>query len=67
VVVMGRIRGSSIKKLAMKLLKVYPDRFSTDFEQNKQVLKELGIIDSKRIRNRVAGYIVRLKKREEAS
>ena len=61
---MGRIKTTMIKNLGKKLLKKYPDKFTTDFEENKKVLKELGIIDSKRIRNRVAGYIVRLKKRE---
>lgn len=61
---MGRIKTTMIKNLGMKLLKKYPDKFTSDFEHNKLVLKELGIIDSKRIRNKVAGYIVRLKKRE---
>ncbi len=62
--VVGRIKTSMIKNLGIKLLKKYPDKFTTDFEHNKQVLKELGIFDSKKIRNKVAGYIVRLKKRE---
>jgi small subunit ribosomal protein S17e len=62
---MGRIRTKMIKNLAKKLLKPYPDRFTTSFEHNKSVLKELNVIDSKKIRNKVAGYIVRLKKREE--
>lgn len=61
---MGRIKTTMIKNLGMKLLKKYPDKFTSDFEHNKLVLKELGIIDSKKIRNKVAGYIVRLKKRE---
>ena len=61
---MGRIKTTMIKNLGMKLLKKYSDKFTSDFEHNKMALKELGIIDSKRIRNKVAGYIVRLKKRE---
>ncbi len=61
---MGRIKTSMIKNLGIKLLKKYPDKFAADFEHNKQVLKELEIFDSKKIRNKVAGYIVRLKKRE---
>ncbi len=61
---MGRIKTKMIKNLGKKLEKAYSDRFTADFEHNKAVLKELGIIDSKKIRNKVAGYIVRLKKRE---
>ncbi len=61
---MGRIKTTMIKNLGTKLLKKYPDKFTSDFEHNKIVLKDLGIIDSKKIRNKVAGYIVRLKKRE---
>ncbi len=62
---MGRVKGNMIKKLGMKLLKANPDKFTTDFDTNKNIIKQLGIIDSKKIRNKVAGYIVRLKKREE--
>ncbi|HIQ49841.1 MAG TPA: 30S ribosomal protein S17e [Nanoarchaeota archaeon] len=61
---MGRIKTTMIKNLGKKLLKKYPDKFTTDFEHNKKVLKELGIFESKKIRNKVAGYIVRLKKRQ---
>ncbi len=61
---MGRIKTRMIKNIGKKLVKMYPDKFTTDFEHNKAVLKELGIIDSKKVRNKVAGYIVRLKKRE---
>lgn len=61
---MGRVKTTMIKNIGKRILKKYPDKFNTDFENNKMVLKELGIIDSKKIRNKVAGYIVRIKKRE---
>ncbi len=61
---MGRVKSTAIKGLGMKLLRMYPDKFTADFEHNKNAIKELGMIGSKRIRNKVAGYIVRLKKRE---
>lgn len=59
---MGRIRTKDIKDLARDLHEVYGERFSPDFEQNKSVMGELKIVEgkSKRFRNRVAGYIVRL-------
>ncbi|MHC1629593.1 MAG: 30S ribosomal protein S17e [Methanoculleaceae archaeon] len=51
------IKPSYIKNFANELLNVYGDRFSTDFSGNKQVVDEVADVDSKRVRNRVAGYI----------
>jgi ribosomal protein S17E len=59
---MGRIRTHFIKSLAEQLIKLYPERFSEDWLANRQVLDELRIIDEKFTRNKVAGYIVRLKR-----
>ncbi len=58
---MGKIRNKNIKKLAKTLLEKYPDLFSVDFESNKKaLLKFRNLIQSKKVRNQVAGYIVRL-------
>ena len=56
---MGRIRAKWIKNLAGDLVKQYPDRFSKDFKNNKKILEELKIVDSKLMRNRLAGYLVK--------
>ena len=37
----------------------YGDRFSRDFDENNLTVAELTVVDSKRVRNRVAGYITR--------
>tara|TARA_Y100000310_G_scaffold338341_1_gene427709 strand:- start:1768 stop:1950 length:183 start_codon:yes stop_codon:yes gene_type:complete len=56
---MGRIKSTLIKRTAKGLLKG-ENVFNEDFENNKKVLgKDL---PSKRIRNKIAGYISRLKK-----
>lgn len=60
---MGKIRTTMIKRLAKEFVNNYPDKFTVDFEKNKQLLKELGAFPSKKIRNQVAGYIVRMIKR----
>ncbi|MCD6476943.1 MAG: 30S ribosomal protein S17e [Candidatus Aenigmarchaeota archaeon] len=60
---MGRIRTKWIKNLSKDLISQYPDKFNTDFENNKKVLNELNIIPDKLIRNKVAGYIVTLLKK----
>jgi len=51
-----------VKNLARKLLETYPDLFTTDFERNKQLVKELTDIKFKHLQNRVAGYVTHLVK-----
>ncbi|RLF06470.1 MAG: 30S ribosomal protein S17e [Thermoprotei archaeon] len=61
---MGKVRPAYIKNTARMLLEKYPDKFTDDFEHNKRVVGEL-IQTSKRVRNRIAGYITRLVKRRQ--
>ncbi len=56
---MGNIRPNYIKSLAALLLEEHADAFGTDFAQNKESVIKYTNIESKGIRNRVAGYIVR--------
>lgn len=53
------IKPSYIKNLGIELLKKQRGYFSKDFEANKQQLGISAVIGSKRVRNRVAGYITR--------
>jgi small subunit ribosomal protein S17e len=46
-----------IRRISTELLEKYPDRFSVNFEENKKVIKEIAIVRSKILRNRIAGYI----------
>ncbi|MCD6477565.1 MAG: 30S ribosomal protein S17e [Candidatus Aenigmarchaeota archaeon] len=57
---MGRIRTTSIKNISRELLNMYPDDLGSDFISNKEFLKDL--IESKKLRNKIAGYIVNLKR-----
>lgn len=61
---MGRVRQTYIKRLAKDFVESDMD-FSQDFDENKQALKETEEFSSKRLRNRVAGYITTLKGQEE--
>lgn len=56
---MGNIRPNYIKSLATQLLEEQGDIFTTDFTRNKENVTRYTNIESKVIRNRVAGYIVR--------
>jgi small subunit ribosomal protein S17e len=46
-----------IRRISTELLEKYPERFSVNFEENKKVIKEIAIVRSKILRNRIAGYI----------
>lgn len=39
------------------LIEKFPEIFSADFEKNKKALGEVAEISSKKLRNRLAGYI----------
>ena len=60
---MGRIKSTMVKGATKKLLKS-ENVFSSDFENNKKLLKNT--MPSKSIRNKIAGYISRLMRVEEA-
>ncbi|MHB8585615.1 MAG: 30S ribosomal protein S17e [Thermoplasmatota archaeon] len=60
---MGNIRPTYIKRVAIELVDRFPDRFTTNFEANKELVKELSDIEGKQMRNRITGYVTRLKKR----
>jgi len=51
------IKPAYVKKTANLLMERYPDAFGPDFEHNKEVVQELTNIESKNVRNRVAGYV----------
>lgn len=41
------------------LLERHPDAFTGDFERNKEQVETLTHVESRQVRNRVAGYITR--------
>lgn len=57
---LGKVRPEHVKKFARELVELYPDKFSTDFQNNKKVVESLAQIYSAKLRNRIAGYITRL-------
>lgn len=58
---MGKVRIAAVKKVARELVERYPDKFTTDYESNKKVMADLIDAKTKRLRNRVVGYVTRLK------
>jgi len=53
------IKPSYIKTMGTELLNKQRENFSNNFDENKQQLGSSAVIGSKRVRNRVAGYITR--------
>jgi small subunit ribosomal protein S17e len=51
-----------IKRISIELIERYPYSFGTDFEPNKQFLKQVGLDVSKKLRNKVAGYVTTIVK-----
>ncbi|PIN73231.1 30S ribosomal protein S17e [Candidatus Woesearchaeota archaeon CG10_big_fil_rev_8_21_14_0_10_45_16] len=61
---MGRIKTTFIKRKTRELLKIHGENFTTDFTQNKVLTSRHTVIPSKKLRNVIAGYMTRLKKKE---
>ncbi|WP_115865452.1 30S ribosomal protein S17e [Halorussus litoreus] len=55
------IKPDYVKKTGNVLLDRYPEAFTADFEQNKESVTKLTNIESKGVRNRIAGYVTRKK------
>lgn len=56
---MGSIRQTYIKSTVDTLIRQYPDEFGTDFEVNKGKVEMLAEVQTKEVRNHVAGYVTR--------
>jgi small subunit ribosomal protein S17e len=54
-----------MKRIARELVERFPDKFTTDFESNKKLVDTFTNISSKKLRNRVAGYITQLQKQKK--
>jgi small subunit ribosomal protein S17e len=57
----GKVRIAAVKKISRELVALYPNAFGVDYEANKKALAPLVDARTKRLRNRIVGYITRLK------
>jgi small subunit ribosomal protein S17e len=64
---MGRIKTASIKVMGNEIIKEHGKLFTDNFEKNKKVLEEIREINSKKIKNILAGYITKEIKRVKKS
>ena len=57
---MGKVRPERVKRIARELVSRHPDKFTTNFENNKKLDETLIETSSTKLRNRIAGYITSL-------
>merc|ERR1711982_92641 len=62
---MGRVRTKTIKKASRLIIEKYYPRLTLDFQTNKRLTEEVAVIPSKKMRNKIAGYVTHLMKRIE--
>jgi small subunit ribosomal protein S17e len=54
---LGKVKTEHIKRLAKELMLRFPDKFSSNFDDNKSVVDALTEGATTKVRNQVAGYI----------
>ena len=60
---MGRVRTGLVKRAARQIIEKYYTRLTLDFDTNKKICEEVALIPSKRLRNKIAGFVTHLMKR----
>jgi len=54
---LGKVKTEHIKRLAKELMERFPNKFSSNFDDNKHVVDALTQGATTKVRNQVAGYI----------
>ncbi len=62
---MGKIKHTFIKRGARRIYEQSPGEFSTDFNKNKEAIKAKDVVESKSIRNKMAGYMIKIIKNKQ--
>ena len=61
---MGNVRPTYIKRVANQLLESYPQFFTEDFQHNKIMVGRVTDVSSKKMRNRIAGYLTTVRRKQ---
>merc|ERR1712227_98776 len=62
-IAMGRVRTKTVKGASRRLIENYYQILTEDFDTNKRVIDQVAEIQTKRLRNKIAGFTTHLMKR----
>ena len=57
------VRTKTVKRSARSIIEKYYSRLTLDFDTNKRIVDEVAVTPSKKIRNKIAGFITHLMRR----
>ena len=60
---MGRVRTKTVKRASRAIIEKYYGKLTNDFHTNKRIIDDCTIVQSKRLRNKIAGFTTHLMKR----
>merc|ERR1712022_75778 len=60
---MGRVRTKTVKRASRTLIEKYYGKLTSDFHVNKRIIDNVAVIQTKRLRNKIAGFTTHLMKR----
>ena len=49
-----------VRRISDEIVQKFPGLFGTDYQANKEQLNKVALIQSKMVRNKVAGYITKM-------
>lgn len=53
-----------VRRMSHQILDKYQSKFDDNYDNNKEMLETIAIVRSKQLRNKIAGYITKIFKRE---
>lgn len=57
---MGRIKTAQIKRVTRELMELHGSEFTDNFEKNQEIVGKLISTPSKKLRNKIVGYVTKL-------
>merc|ERR1711912_14687 len=60
---MGRVRTKTVKRASRALIEKYYGKLTNDFHTNKRIIDNVAVVQTKRLRNKIAGFTTHLMKR----
>jgi len=56
---LGKVKTDQVKRAGKALMARFPDKFTSNFDENKRLVDSLTQGTTTRVRNQIAGYITR--------